>query len=530
MTVKKIKVLPVETVSSKVTPIEEKIPKEAPLDPIRWFLRRFKHFCAVTALHGYGHIVREDTAMSEKIFWGFCTLISNITALVLLWFSWNWSTLTPVVTVIESTHYATWNIPFPAVTICNLNKISAKRALERATAMKRPENVSAEDLSELFRQLTIFMGYTHEATDDFEILDKTLEMNNLTVFGLLQDLSPSCPESLDRCMWKGTQTRCDTLFQPINSTLGICCSFNYYAIEKMNYPEKLLHSIPKEPRRVTACGHQTGLTVIVSPDLEDYHTTILGSSGFRVMIHNSYDLVDDNAEMKIIAPRLEAFLSVAPEATYATNDVLRLPVSVRNCLTSTEVKMSTVRKYSYLNCMAECRSEIAEKLCGCVPPNFPNNGSKRFCEMHDLDCIVQNKNIYSGAAPGFNITRREPVKDEWMTQTRSVCPCLPDCEYVTYGTEVTAGVFSRNNSFNSVSFFKDINLDDKTLIHVFFQDLVSTRYRMDMNQNWLSWLATIGGILGLFLGFSIVTGFEFIYLFTLRVFFDRYAEKYHGKA
>ncbi|GAB0086898.1 sodium channel protein Nach [Sergentomyia squamirostris] len=533
-TVKRIEVTPIETISSKLDPEKFALGKRDEIsfhDPLRWFLKRFKHFCSVTALHGFGHIVREDTSLGERIFWALITLTSHITALVLLWFSWNWSTLIPVVTVIESTHYATWNIPFPAVTICNLNKVSKKKAVVLAETMQRPHNITAEELALLFDELTIFMGYTHESTsaEDFTIIDQVLKMNNATVFQILQDLAPKCSDMLDRCMWKGTQTRCDTLFQPINTTLGICCSFNYYATGKMNYPAKLVHSIPKVPRRVTACGHQTGLSVIISPNINDYHSTILGSSGFRVMIHNSYDLVDDNAEMKIIGPRLEAFLSVAPEATYATNDVLRLPVNIRKCFTPTEIPMSTVQKYSYLNCMAECRGDIAYELCGCIPPNFPNNGSRKFCEMHDLKCILHNKNIYTGAAPGFNITRRVPEKDEWMISTKTVCPCLPDCDYVTYGTEVTTGIFSRNNSYNSVSFFKDINLADKSLVHVFFQDLVSTRYRMDMNQNWLSWLATIGGILGLFLGFSIVTGFEFVYLFTLRVFFDRYVERVHGK-
>lgn len=72
---------------------------------------------------------------------------------------------------------------------------------------------------------------------------------------------------------------------------------------------------------------------------------------------------------------------------------------------------------------------------------------------------------------------------------------------------------------------KDVVLTDQSLIHVFFTDLVSTRYRMDIYQNWLGTLATFGGILGLFLGFSLITGFEFIYLFTIRVIFDRIASK-----
>lgn len=36
--------------------------------------------------------------------------------------------------------------------------------------------------------------------------------------------------------------------------------------------------------------------------------------------------------------------------------------------------------------------------------------------------------------------------------------------------------------------------------------------------------ASFGGLLGLLLGFSFVTGFELIYFFTIRVFFDRKRE------
>lgn len=37
--------------------------------------------------------------------------------------------------VIENTHYATWNVPFPAITICNMNKISSEAAAQVAAQM-----------------------------------------------------------------------------------------------------------------------------------------------------------------------------------------------------------------------------------------------------------------------------------------------------------------------------------------------------------------------------------------------------------
>ena len=75
---------------------------------------------------------------------------------------------------------------------------------------------------------------------------------------------------------------------------------------------KIVHSIPKEPRRVTACGFQTGLSVILTPRNNDYHTTVVGSYGFRVHIHDAYDYPDQNSESRVITSRLESFFSIAP--------------------------------------------------------------------------------------------------------------------------------------------------------------------------------------------------------------------------
>lgn len=37
-----------------------------------------------------------------------------------------------------------------------------------------------------------------------------------------------------------------------------------------------------------------------------------------------------------------------------------------------------------------------------------------------------------------------------------------------------------------ISSSKDVKLQDESLIHVYFNDLVSTLYRKDIYQNWLS--------------------------------------------
>lgn len=45
-------------------------------------------------------------------------------AIALMNMAWNYYATHPTLTVIESTHHGIWNYPFPAVTVCNINRVS----------------------------------------------------------------------------------------------------------------------------------------------------------------------------------------------------------------------------------------------------------------------------------------------------------------------------------------------------------------------------------------------------------------------
>lgn len=100
-----------------------------------WIKDKVENFCAVTSLHGYVHITNKEYHLVERVLWFILSFFALVTAIVLLWISWNWTAETPTTTVIESTNYPTYNLPFPSVTICNMNKIAKSKALEIASAM-----------------------------------------------------------------------------------------------------------------------------------------------------------------------------------------------------------------------------------------------------------------------------------------------------------------------------------------------------------------------------------------------------------
>lgn len=159
-----------------------------------------------------------------------------IIAIALLCVSWLWGAGTPTITLIESTHHPIPNVHFPAITICNMNKISAKRAAELAQRMVRSDGIAAAELAQLFALMLHFQGVGSATADDYTRLHQALQENHMSVLDLAKALAPDCNEMLQRCRWNGNDVRCDTLYQPVDTTEGSCCAFNYYGRYATNFP------------------------------------------------------------------------------------------------------------------------------------------------------------------------------------------------------------------------------------------------------------------------------------------------------
>lgn len=153
------------------------------------------------------------------------------------------------------------------------------------------------------------------------------------------------------------------------------------------------------------------------------------------MMHDPYDFPDDNAETKSISMKMMAYIMAFPETTYSTPEVRHLSPLTRQCYFYDERTLSYFQRYSYINCLAECRAEIANRACGCVPYFYPNNGTYPVCEMKDMQCIRQNRPAYAGALPGLNKTLIEKID---TNVNFTPCDCLPDCQLNQYPTEITS--------------------------------------------------------------------------------------------
>ncbi|CAH1647546.1 unnamed protein product [Spodoptera littoralis] len=343
-------------------------------------------------------------------------------------------------------------------------------------------------------------------------LQAILDFNNMPIEVLFKELSPatSCGNLVQQCMWKNSIYSCDEMFKQIYTLLSLCCTFNYFAVDNIenNQNELMSDKRPlKTPRRVASCGYQTALTVLLYTNPDDYYSATIASQGALVIIDNAYNIPDLDSPVRMVNPSTELLIALSPERTYTTSGIRTFKPDQRQCYYSDEIKIGNFRQYSFHNCMAYKKVSMLKKHCNCIPLSFPKEEAYRFCNFSDMDCLDEILN----EAEDSNVTR----------ELESKITCYPECEHYDYPLEVALGNLADSAYVNGLLFFDDVQLKNRSLLNVFFNDLVSTRYRRDVYLNWQNILAAFGGLLSLMLGFTLISGFDLILFFTVRVAYER---------
>ncbi|KAF7381985.1 hypothetical protein HZH66_013417 [Vespula vulgaris] len=435
---------------------------------IRWnvFKNQAREFCLATGLHGYKYVAQSQRSKIERIIWAIVLFGSLCCAIVLMKIAWDYYASHPTLTVIETTHRGIWNYPFPAVTICNINRISLNLTRSLVEMLSYPSNVSKEFLVQEFRLLLELLDpgvFEHDVTENLTRLQDIIDDNGLTITEVMEKkrqtfkVTKNCSDLLTSCKWNDDSFECEEFFDRILTRDGICCSFNYVS------PRDVENSYDSKPRKIPACGYQTGLAVTVNPDPEDYFATILGSFGVKVLVHYPYDYPDHNANDKLIGLNRQAFLSVSPEETYAMLDVKDLAISTRNCIFSDEgdeipkdkdvgYRRLTSGRYSYINCMAECRANTIRNKCDCIPYYFPSNDA-RVCNLKDVECLSMYRPWYDTSWPGEG-TERITLEDNVDVVYERPCGCIPDCTLFRYPVDVSQGILDTNVSFDGFRYLR----------------------------------------------------------------------------
>uniref|UniRef100_A0A1I8NKU6 Amiloride-sensitive sodium channel n=1 Tax=Musca domestica TaxID=7370 RepID=A0A1I8NKU6_MUSDO len=437
----------------------------------------FEIYCEMASIHGFINFVGSTTG--QRAFWCFVIFVAISMSGFILLLSHLMNTSTPTILYTESTQFPTWIIPFPAVTICNMNLMSKTKTNALAERFKRNTNLTKTEIIHLFR-LFLYTAQTIKASnEEYQKLDVLLRGQNMTLYELGERLAPNCETLLLRCKWKGRHERCSNIFRKVPTSTGICCAFNSH-LDKIQNDKRTNLENNDDLEYTTSCGAQTGLTVLINPELEDYHLTQRKMAGVKVFIRDAYDYTNTNGLESIISPDTIKFIRIMPQQTHSTDYLASLNLRSRRCYLANERKLFHFRSYSQVNCLMECRSMKLHETCNCTLPYWPRKENWAYCGLKERECVFQ----YKGLVTSVLQPKAAEQKNNNYAET-FICDCYPLCDFNMYAT------------------FEDSGILDQ-------------RLRLDVYENWLTFIGTFGGITGLHMGYSFVSGFEMIFFVFVR--------------
>eukprot|EP00095_Tigriopus_kingsejongensis_P005799 maker-scaffold88_size394946-snap-gene-2.27 protein:Tk05799 transcript:maker-scaffold88_size394946-snap-gene-2.27-mRNA-1 annotation:"sodium channel protein nach-like" len=398
----------------------------------------------------------------------------------------------PTFTTIKSTDYPVWNVHFPAVTLCSNIRVERKR-LERALNTTQWQKI-----------LHKYHLETKKAAQDMmPLLDKVVNYIDL--------------ES-GRFLGLNTSKPVQQIFED-NSDL----------VEEL-LKEALIHG-PYEYAEVMNKGFAIG-------------------TGEEIFVGLSAVITESNAAVK------------------------EMNIDRRKCVKSDEdpavlkahnIELRVYQYYEKMSCLMECRAREILKSCNCLPYHYPKFGQflnrSTACNLKGLFCLNTIINDMYAVSPDTEALSGGP---DFVDGPK--CNCPNACDGTQYLAEISKVELEPQSPYiNQVEKRKGSTLNRRlirtqklqdiylklknnskmaepwerhhqvqenyNLVHIYFKNLGAVYYTREQLYGIMDLIGAMGGIIGLCMGFSLLSGVEFLYFFTLRLWIDqdRARRKMKGK-
>lgn len=310
---------------------------------------KFNEYLENTTLHGLKYTGDKSISLCERTFF---IIAFIIVVLMSAYFITNvyqkWSA-TPVIIGLNPQQTELKNIPFPAVTICNMNQ--AKKSVAK--------NIEDDTLD-------------HELLQS--ICDRDGTFNSSSAMPgrwsyfrtFLINVSQTCNEMLMSCRFAMKSENCNMLFDTTLTDEGICCTFNSVTPKLMfqNYKESddmdILnqtnpfiginwtpeggfppHMTPNMfPRPVPGAGSHLGLTMVLDANVDDYYCSSTAGAGFKVLLHNPTETPKIADFGFSVAPGRESRVVVTPKISDASELIRKVARNLRQCVFANEGNLS----------------------------------------------------------------------------------------------------------------------------------------------------------------------------------------------
>ncbi|XP_045448255.1 sodium channel protein Nach-like [Melitaea cinxia] len=428
-----------------------------------------------TSIHGFRYIGDFKRHWIERLFWLIFVILSWYGSMLLIAAQYDAFQNKPISFVVETT-YKDWNTQFPSIAVCE-NENSGR--IENVSDILWGQGHEYE-IEEILKEIAYFKGVTYYVSD-FCGTDNALEEcfeSNLYYYANL--VRSGCREILSNCSWNDETFDCCTHFVPMETEFGKC-----YVINSIQGSKRKAPNLEMISNRTTGPGMikfdvSLPVKVFVLNEEEVPSLTSLGSDFISVTLEFNYrrQITIKNIENDVDARK------IVPEK--------------RKCRYINENILNVYPYYSYTACTVQCRKNAQMRLCNCTNFFMPNTSESEKCNITGILCL----NEY--------VQQLSVLKARWSSRPGLHCDCLPSC------TEAEISI---------VKDFNTVNSRNRSTVQVELSSLPTERYRRNVVRGVLDLVVSTGGTGGLFLGASILSFVELIYILLLRPFCDIYSQR-----
>ncbi|XP_027847543.2 sodium channel protein Nach-like [Aphis gossypii] len=469
-------------------------------------------YCEKSSLHGLRYVVHKEATPWERLLWAVLMAVASVTILVHLYASWKTFSYSSIQIVVDDPRFPLSKIDFPAVTICSINKILYSKA--KRLVLSKYENepeLKKKYENSLYTMEFLQYPYYKELPSFVESNPVLTNFSLETISDLMLKLMPTVDEMFDRCYWRGTGFNCSEILRLQRTEEGFCYSFNSKTSERMANDSEFNPPIAKPngkliPLKNNVAGKMTGLELIMKSLITEYFPNDKRFKGYNIMIHTPEDFPDIASSYKVYSELNQSSrISVSVSHIRADESLHRLDEKERKCFfyetrTTTTKNFPSSRSNAEDNCYSECRLKSTYKMCNCTPYYFDMKEGKQQCGIEHVQCLSKIKVLQHNA----RASDEEFGFLKWNVQDFMNCSCPHPCSFVGYTTEI------RNYAKDFLAYTKFPHA--YTHIEVHYKERFAISYLRSMKYTTQDLLVTFGGMASLFLGCSLVSVVELIYV------------------
>ncbi|XP_063821327.1 sodium channel protein Nach-like [Ostrinia nubilalis] len=378
-----------------------------------------------STLHGVRYIAEKERPFCEKFMWFSFTAVGAVTTCIIIVSLWEKFQTNPTITGLD-TDFHNWDVPFPAVTLCDVNPVDDELLQEYIESVYGSE--VPEDIEAMLRWLaTLSYQSIADPSGVFLKNDKLMGKNDKEPPAPITDPKDAvfkivrrCDSLFYDCEWKGDSEECCDLLVPVFTEMGFCYAFNSRHAEK-TWPWQ---TQPQPDQFAEAFIHETDAKWSFLFNSYRNDTTI------DVYIHSTEEAAGLEQSAQHSWDRRVEKVSFSVKHTYTTEDARQLSIRQRRCIFADEQKLETSNIYTYSTCMRQCRMQRSRAFCKCVPHFYPTTKGYRFCTVPELKCIADNVDAIT------DVTR---------------CSCELGCKHTVYEVEKLTEIDSMKASGSTSS-------------------------------------------------------------------------------